>query len=103
MAEFIEIVRKDSRVQNETSQTIDKYNKESYSKQSKTGQNVLIQSKVFEQAINIMGDNFQDMDIEIQKKDNKIEILESKKGLPDSKVIEKMNILRLKKTTSKKR
>ena len=68
---------------NEISQTIEEYNKESYATQSKLGQNALIQIKVFEQAINIMGDTTGDMDIEIEQRDNKIQFLE-KKGLPDS-------------------
>ena len=72
MAEFIEIMKKDSKVQNEIPQIIEKYNKESYETQSEEGQNALIQSKVFEQAINIMGDTIEDMDIEMEQKDNEI-------------------------------
>ena len=103
MAEFIEIIKKDSKVQNEISQTIDKYNKESFSTRSQTGQNPLIQSKVFKQAINIMGETISDMDIEIEQKDNKIQFLEDKIGIPDSKVIEEMNRLDLNKISSKER
>ena len=51
MADFIEVLKKDSKGQNEISQTIERYN-ESYATQSKIGQNALIQSKVFELAIN---------------------------------------------------
>ena len=91
MAEFTQKIKNDSKVQNEISQTIEKYNKESYSTQSKIGQNALIQSKVFEQARNIMGDTIEDMDIEIEQKDNKMEFLENKMDLPDCKVIEEMN------------
>ena len=103
MAEFIEIIKKDSKVQNEISQTIDKYNKESFSTRSQIGQNALIQSKVFKQAINIMGETISDMDIEIEQKDNKIQFLEDKIGIPDSKVIEEMNRLDLNKISSKER
>ena len=53
MAEFIEIIRKDPNIQNEISQTIDKYLKESIYSRSQIGQNDLIQSKVCTQAINI--------------------------------------------------
>ena len=42
------------------------------------------------------------MDIEKAQKDNKIEFLENKIGLPDSKVIEEMNGLGLNKISSKK-
>ena len=49
-----------------------------------------------------MGDTFEDMDIEIEQRDNKLEILENKKGLPGSKVIEEMNRLGFKKNHLKK-
>ena len=72
MAEFIEILKKNSKVQSKISQTFEKYNKNSFATESKTIQNALTQSKVFEQAINIMGDTTEDMDIEIEQKDEKI-------------------------------
>ena len=65
------------------------------------GEKALILSKVFEQARNIMGDTIEDTDIERELKDSKIELLENKIGLPDSKVIE-MNKLGLKKHPKKK-
>ena len=49
-----------------------------------------------------MGETIEDMDIEIEQKDNKIEFLENKKGLPDSKVIEEMNRLGINKISSEK-
>ena len=60
-------------------------------------QNALIQSKIFEQATNMLGDTFEGMDIERERKENKIEFLENKRGLPDCKVIEEMNRLGLNK------
>ena len=101
MAEFIEIIEKDPNIQNEISQTIDKHNKESISKRSQRGQKALIQSKVFKQAINIMGETISDMDIELEQKDNKTQFLEDKIGRPDSKVVEEMKRLDLNKITSK--
>ena len=74
MAEFIDILQKGSKVQNEKSQTIEKYNKESHAIQSKIGQTALIQSKVFQQAKKLMGETIEEMDIEIMQKDDKIEI-----------------------------
>ena len=68
MAEFIEILRKNSKVQNDTSQTNKKYKKKSFSTHSKISQNALIPCEVFKQAINIMGDTIEDMDVEIQRK-----------------------------------
>ena len=87
--------KKDSKVQNEITQSIEKYNKESYSTQSKIAHNALTQSKGFEQAINIKGGTIEDMDMEIEQKDNKTDFLENKIGLADYKVIEEMNWLGL--------
>ena len=67
----MEISKKDPIVQNKTSETIDKYNKESFSTRSQIGQNALFQSKVFKQAINISGKTISDMDKEIEQKANK--------------------------------
>ena len=103
MAEFIEVIKKDANVQNDILQTIDKYNKESFSTRSQIGQNALIQSKVFKQAINIMGETISDMDMEIEQKDNKIRFLEDKIGIPDFKIIEEMNRLDLNKISSKEK
>ena len=50
-----------------------------------------------------MGNTMEDIDIETEQKDNKIEFLENKKGLPDSKFIEEMKNLGLKKTSYKKK
>ena len=73
MTEFIESIKKDLNVQNEISQTIEKYNKESFTTRSQIGQNALIRNKVFDQAIEIMGHTINDMDKEIEQKDNKIQ------------------------------
>ena len=103
MGEFIEIIKQDVNIQKEISQTIDKYNKESFSTRSQIGNNALIQSKNFKQAINIMGETITDMDMEIEKKDNKIQFLEDKIGIADSKVIEGMNRLDLNKISCKEK
>ena len=68
---------------------------------SKIGQNALIQSKVFKQAINIMGETISDMDIELEHKDNKIQFSESKIGTPDSKYVKEMKRVGLSKISSK--
>ena len=105
MTECIETVKKDSKVQNEISQAIEKKikNKESCAIQSKQGQIALIESKVFEQALTLMGDTMEDMDIEIEQEDNKIEFLRNKLGLPDCKVLEEMNRLGLNKNHLKEK
>ena len=40
-----------------------------------------------------MGETNEDMDIEIEQKDNEIEVLKSETGLPDSQDIAEMNTL----------
>ena len=91
MSEVLEIIKKDNNIQNEISQTIKKYNKQSFSTRSQRGQKALIQCKVFKQAINIMGEKISDIDIELEQKDNKINFSEDKIGIPDSEVIEETN------------
>ena len=97
MAEFTEFIKKGPNLQNEIWQTIDGYNKESFSAISQKSQNALLQSKVFEQSINIMGKTLSHMDIEINQKGNKIKFLKDKTGKPVSKTVEKMNRLDLNK------
>ena len=55
MTEFIEIFEKYLNMQNDISQTIDKYNKESFSTRSQIGQNAIFRSKLFKHAIRFMG------------------------------------------------
>ena len=64
-------MKKVSKVQIEIWQTIEKYNEDFYSTESKIGKNALIQREVFEQEINIMGDTNEDMDIEVEQEDLK--------------------------------
>ena len=78
-------------------------NKESCAIQSEGGRISLIGSKVFEQAITVMGDTMEDMDIEIEQEDSKIEFLRNKLGLPDCKVLEQMNRLGLNKKSSERK
>ena len=49
-----------------------------------------------------MGETISDMDIEIEQKDNKIQVLEDKIGKPDIKILEEMKSLDLNKLSSKK-
>ena len=50
-----------------------------------------------------MGETISDMDIELEQKDNEIQFLEDKIGIPDSKVIEEMNRLDLNKISIKEK
>ena len=97
MTDFIGIIQKDTKIQNDISNIVDKYNNQSYATRSKLGENALIQRSIYRKAINIMGDTINDMDIEIEQKDKKIAFLENKIGVTDDKVIEEKNRLDLNK------
>ena len=73
MAEFREVIKADPKLQNQISQTIDKYNNESFSTRSQKGHNAFIQSNFFKQAITIVVETISDMYIELEQKYNKIE------------------------------
>ena len=103
MSDFIEIIQKDSKIQNDISNIVDKYNNQTLATRSKLGQNALIQSSIYKEAINIMGDTINDMDIEIEQKENKISFLENKIGVTDDKVIEEMKRLDLNKISNKEK
>ena len=103
MTDFIEIIQKDSKIQDDISNIVDKYNNQSLATRSKLGQNALIQSSIYKEAINIMGDTINDMDIEIEQKANKILFLENKIGVTDDKIIEEMKRLDLDKISNKEK
>ena len=103
MTDFIRIIQKDTKIQNDISNIIDKYNNQSFATRSKLGENAIIQSSIYKEAINIMGDTINDMDVEIEQKDNKISFLENRIGVTDDKVIEEMNRLDLYKITDKEK
>ena len=50
-----------------------------------------------------MGDTINDMDVEIEQKDNKISFLENKIGITDDQIVEEMNRLDLNKITKKEK
>ena len=50
-----------------------------------------------------MGDTIDDMDIEIEQKDNKISFLENKIGVTDDKIVEEMIRLYLNKISDKEK
>ena len=103
MTDFNEIIQKDTKMQNDISNIIEKYNKQSYATKSKLGENALIQSSVYKEAINIMGDTINDMDVEIEQKDNKKSFLENKIGVTHDKIVEEMNRLDLHKISDKEK
>ena len=50
-----------------------------------------------------MGETISDMDIELEQNDNKIQILEDRIGIPDSKNMEEMKRLDINKYETKKK
>ena len=103
MTDFIEIIQKDTKIQNDISNIVDKYDNQSFVTKSILGKNAIIQNSINKEAINIMGDTINDMDIEIEQKDNKISFLENKKGVSDDKIIEEMKRLDLNKINDKEK
>ena len=103
MTDFIEIIQKDTKIQNDISNIVDKYNNQSYATKSILGKNALVQSSIYKEAINIMGDIKNDMDVELEQKDNKISFLENKIGVTDDKIVEEMKRLDLNKITDKEK
>ena len=99
MTDFIEIIQKDTKIHNDISNIVDKYNNQSFATKSTLGKNALIQSSIYKGAINIMSDTINDMDIGIEQKDNKISFLENKIGVTDDKIVEESNRLDLNKIT----
>ena len=103
MSHFIEIIQKDTKIQNDISNIVNKYNNQSYATKSILGKIALIESSIYKEAINIMGGTRDDMDIEIEQKDNRISFLENKIGVTDDEVIEEMKRLDLDKITDKEK
>ena len=103
MTDFIEIIQKDTKIQNDILSIIDKYNNQSYATKSELGRNAIVRSSVYKEAIKIMGDTINDMDLEIEQKDNKISFLENKIGITDDRVVEEMNRLDLNKISDKEK
>ena len=71
MTDFIEIIQKDTKIQNDISNIVDKYNNQSFATKSILGKNALIQSSIYKEAINIMGETINDMDVEKNKRTTK--------------------------------
>ena len=103
MTDFIEIIQKDTKIQNDISNIVDKYNNQSYATKSILDKNAIIQSSIYKEAINIMGDTINDMDVEREQKDNGISFLKNKIVVTDDKIIKEMKRLDLNKITDKEK
>ena len=78
MDAFINLNKKDPKVQYKINDMINKYNRLPYNYQSKIGYDALIQNVVPKELIIIMGTTLTDLDIELKMKISRIKFSESK-------------------------
>ena len=77
MDDFINVIRRDFKVQTKINDMLDKYNRLPYIYRSKIGYDTLIQNVILEEMINLIGTVIVDIDIELKMK-IRIEYLQSK-------------------------
>ena len=80
MEAFVNVIRKDPKVQVKINDSLDRYMRLPYIS-IKNWYDCLIQNTILKELINIMGTTITDLDIEIKMKISRIEYLESKKQL----------------------
>ena len=78
MEEFINVIKKDSKVLVKINNILDRYNKLSLEYQFEKGYDTLIQNFIHKELINILGTTITYLDIELKMKVSRIEYLESK-------------------------
>ena len=78
MEAFINVIRKDPKVQIKINDILDNYNRSPLNYQSKMGYNCFIQNVIFREIINIMCGTIRDLDIELKMKTISIKNLEGK-------------------------
>ena len=78
MDDFINVIKRDSKVQTKIQDLSDKYNILSYNYQSKIGYDTLIQNIILKEILNLMGSTLVDIDIELKMKISRMKKLESK-------------------------
>ena len=79
MDDFINVFKRDPKVQKKIKYMLDKYNRLPHNYQSKIGYDTLIQNVILKKMINIMGTTIVDIDLESKIRTSRIEYLESKK------------------------
>ena len=77
MDDFINVIKRDLKVQTKINDMLDRYNRLPYKYQSKIGYDTLIQNVILKELINIMSTTITDLDIELKMKISKIIYLES--------------------------
>ena len=77
MEAFVNVIKKDPKVQVKINNMLDRYMRLSYKYQSKIGYDCLIQNIILKELINIMGTTITDLDIELKMKISRIIYLEN--------------------------
>ena len=78
MDDFINVIRKNPKVQVKKNDMLDRYNRLPPKYQSKIGYDTLIQNVFLKELINIMGTVIPDLDIEIKTKISRVKYLENR-------------------------
>ena len=78
MDDFINVIKKDLKVQTKINDMLDRYNRLPYKYQSKIGYDTLIQNVILKELLNIMSTSITDLDIELKMKISRIKYLESR-------------------------
>ena len=76
MDDFINVIKKDPKVQSKINNMLDRYNRLPNKYQSKIGYDTLIQNVILKELINIMSTTITDLDIESKMKISRIKYLE---------------------------
>ena len=76
MDDFINVIKKDFKVQTKINKNLDKYNRLPYKCQSRIGYDTLIQNVIPKELINTMSTTITDLDIELKMKISRIEYIE---------------------------
>ena len=87
MNDYVNVIKKDSKVRIKINDKLDRYNRLPPKYQSKIGYDTLIQNVILKELINIMGSTITDLDIELKMKVGRIEYLESKKTFQSKQII----------------
>ena len=87
MDDFVNEIKKDSKVRVKINDMLDRYNRLPLKYQSKIGYDTLFQNVIPKELINIMGTTIADLDIKLKSKINRIKYLESK---TNSQIIERV-------------
>ena len=66
MDDFINAIRKDTKVQMKIKVMLDRYNRLPYNYQSKIGYDILIQNVFLEELLNLLSTTITDLDIELK-------------------------------------